>query len=282
MKHGLNMFVGVFVFLILAAPAGAESLYSAGKKGREAYDAGDYETALDYYIKAQLEAPDKPEVFYNLGNAQYKTGDFDGAVDQYKKALETTDPRLKERTHYNLGNAYFRKNDLEKAVGEYEKALAIDPDDGDARKNLDFAKKVLEEQKKQEQDDSNRTDGDPNDRQNQDDRNTGDQKNTSDGSESESEPPGGAGDQDQPDAGDDTPEAKDNGDGDDRERTGADDPSASPPGEAPGPDQAGRAGEDRPDDQAVKQAEAMLNRLKDNPGKALMPSYEPRRVDKDW
>ena len=41
------------------------------------------------------------------------------------------------------------------------------------------------------------------------------------------------------------------------------------------------------DDQALdpdqkKQAERMLNRLQDMPGKALMPDYRERKVEKDW
>jgi len=30
------------------------------------------------------------------------------------------------------------------------------------------------------------------------------------------------------------------------------------------------------------QAEKLLNRLKDEPGRAMMPSYESRHVEKDW
>jgi Ca-activated chloride channel family protein len=32
----------------------------------------------------------------------------------------------------------------------------------------------------------------------------------------------------------------------------------------------------------ARQAESMLNRLKDQPGRAMMPHYQKREVEKDW
>ena len=45
--------------------------------------------------------------------------------------------------------------------------------------------------------------------------------------------------------------------------------------------QAGK--EQTPDREAVKQAQRILNRLEDKPGRALMmPDYRQRQVEKDW
>jgi hypothetical protein len=39
------------------------------------------------------------------------------------------------------------------------------------------------------------------------------------------------------------------------------------------------AGPDAADQQA---AQRILNRLQDKPGKAMLPAYQPHRVEKDW
>jgi Ca-activated chloride channel family protein len=156
----------LLVLAFLPRPGFGESLYSAGKKGLEAYTKGNYKDACDYYTKAQLEAPDKPEVFYNLGNAQYKNGDFDAALKNYAQALKTKNPDLKAKTHYNMGNAHFRKNDYDASIRDYEEALKINPKDRDALKNIDFVKKVKEQQQNRKNDskDNKNKDKNPSDK----------------------------------------------------------------------------------------------------------------------
>ena len=44
---------------------------------------------------------------------------------------------------------------------------------------------------------------------------------------------------------------------------------------------AGRQG-NRDDNRDTAQAESILNRLEDQPGRALMPAYDKKSVEKDW
>lgn len=281
-----NIFLMVIITLMMSEhQLSAESLYSLSKKGQEAYDAGDYQKAQDYFIKAQLDDPDNPVVYYNLGNAQYKNKDYDSALNHYKQALNTDDKSLKHKAHFNMGNAYFRKNDYDKSLSEYEDALKIDPNDEDAKKNIAFVKKVKEEMQKQQnqnkdgenKDQDNKDKDQDKSKQNQDQNNSDpDKKQNQDGNKDN---------QGQNQKKDEQEGAQDNKDdsGKDKNSGQSDQPQPeSDQDKQAGMKQAGADDQKTPDDQEMKQAERVLNRLKDQPGQALIPSYDKRQVDKDW
>ncbi|MBR6424313.1 MAG: BatD family protein, partial [Bacteroidales bacterium] len=91
----------------LTAPAYAEgdvsSLWTAGN---EAYSAGQWQNALNYYLMIEGE---------NLESADL---------------------------YYNIGNSYFKLNDNAHAILYYERALKLDPAHADARHNLEIAQQL--------------------------------------------------------------------------------------------------------------------------------------------
>jgi len=97
---------------------------------------------------------------YNDGVTAYRNNDFESATSSFEQALAAPDRALQQRASYNLGNACYRQGEVEqtqaqqlwqRAVKSYESALALDPKDADAKFNLDFVKKKLEELQKQQQ-----------------------------------------------------------------------------------------------------------------------------------
>jgi Ca-activated chloride channel family protein len=90
------------------------------------------------FTDAQLNAPDRAEMLYNVADAYYKTGNFDAAAEHYRQVLETDDPELKRKALYNLGNAEFRRGKAREAIGHYEAALSIAPDDRQTKENLNL------------------------------------------------------------------------------------------------------------------------------------------------
>ena len=55
------------------------------------------------------------------------------------------------RVHYNLGNAWFRLGDLGRSILHYHKALLIEPNDQDARANLEHAETLrIDKEEKRE------------------------------------------------------------------------------------------------------------------------------------
>jgi len=134
-------------------------------EGVEAYEKGEYEKALKLFIDAQLEHPDIREVDYNLGNVYYKTGDFDSAYHHYKRVLDGNNEILKQKSHYNLGNSIFRNGNLEEAVKHYEDALKMNPEDIQAKQNIEFVKKMIEQKKNQSDQKSENNESDSKDKQ---------------------------------------------------------------------------------------------------------------------
>ena len=131
------------------------------KEGIDAYNQGAYDKALKLFIDAQLDHPDRPDILYNIGNAYYHTGDYEAAAKSYKEALKTENKLLQQKAHYNLGNADFRKKQYEDALKNYEDALKLNPDDIQARQNLEYVKKVMEQVKEQQ---NQQQQGDKNDK----------------------------------------------------------------------------------------------------------------------
>jgi Ca-activated chloride channel family protein len=119
-----------------------ETSQSKVEKGNEEFRNKKYQSALEAYRKVQVKNPDAPEVLYDLGTALYKVDSFqEAARDLEAAAGKSKDPQLTARTLYNYGNAQYRLGNFEKAIESYKKALAIDPDDKDAKYNLEFLQK---------------------------------------------------------------------------------------------------------------------------------------------
>ena len=141
----LLLMAGLLVPYGTAQAAGTNSII---RRGMAAYDKKDYQKALKLFIDAQLEKPDMPEIYYNIGNAYYKIGKYDAARKNYTQALKGKNKTLREKSRYNLGNTAFRMGKTKDAISNYQAALKIDPKDIQAKQNLEFVKKMMEQKKK--------------------------------------------------------------------------------------------------------------------------------------
>ncbi|NOX37134.1 MAG: tetratricopeptide repeat protein [Calditrichaeota bacterium] len=123
------------------------------KKGKEAFEAGQWDEALNYFQDALLDAPQDPRLHFNVGDALYKKQRYEEALQAFEKALNTRDPRLQQQVYYNMGNTYYFLNRYEEAINAYKKALELDPSDQDAKHNLELVRAKLKEmaQKQQQQ-----------------------------------------------------------------------------------------------------------------------------------
>ncbi|MCP4112157.1 MAG: tetratricopeptide repeat protein [Desulfobacteraceae bacterium] len=278
----------VFLFAINPISFSFSHLAYAGpvQDGFDAYEKGEYEKALKLFIDAQLEDPDKPEILYNIGNAYYKTGDYDSAANSFKQALKSEDKRLRQKAYYNLGNSNFKKDDLENAIKNYEEAVKLDSNDENAKQNLEFAKKVMELKKQQEQQYQDNQDNQDNQDQDQDkeeqDKESEDQKDGENGQEDQDkEKSGKEGDKKEGEQEKPSPEYGDEKEGE--QESGSKQEKEDKEGDEEKEGAAKANPSENPEEQGDKrQAEHMLNRLKDQPGRAMIPVYQKRRVEKDW
>jgi Ca-activated chloride channel family protein len=147
-----TLFVGLALFL--ADSARADDFSSAVRAGNKSYGKQDYESAMRHYQDAEIERPEAPTLHYNIANTLYEQERYEEAVQRYNKAFYTEDPNLEAHAYYNQGNALYRAGKLAEAIQAYEKCLDLNPDDVDAKYNLEFVRKKLKEmmdQQKQEE-----------------------------------------------------------------------------------------------------------------------------------
>ncbi len=145
-----------FAFLFFALPAGAQNEKAIIKKGNEAYANKEYEKAAAEYKKVTDKNPANTAANYNLGNALYKNSKADEAVTAYENAAgAATDKTDKSKAYYNKGVVLQNNNKLPECIDAYKNALKLNPNDEDARQNLQKAllqlKKQQEQQKKDKQ-----------------------------------------------------------------------------------------------------------------------------------
>jgi len=129
----------------------AEDHIDAVEKGNRAYSEQDYKTALEQYHVAETDIPESPELEYNVAGAFYQQGKYEEALDKFTRSLNSTDIGLEAWGHYNIGNTHYRMGDYQNAILSFEEALNINPDDVDAKFNLELARKMLKEQMKPEE-----------------------------------------------------------------------------------------------------------------------------------
>ncbi len=120
------------------------------RKGNGLYRQEKYEDALKSYQAAQVLEPDNPDIRFNLGAALYKLNKYSEALPEWQLALVSKNKKTKAAATYNMGNASFKSGELESAINFYKLSLSINPNDWQAKQNLEFALKIKEELQKQD------------------------------------------------------------------------------------------------------------------------------------
>jgi Ca-activated chloride channel family protein len=132
------------------------------ERGNEAFRDGRWDDAIKAYDEAAKARPDDPAVRYNRGAAIYQKAlntPAGPARDQLlleaegelSRATQSNDPKLRSQAHYNLGNTQFQRQEWDKAISSYKKALKDDPDNKDARYNLELALRRKQKQHQHQQ-----------------------------------------------------------------------------------------------------------------------------------
>ena len=129
--------------------------------GLDAYRQNKFSEAYQEFDKTLKEHPQThaaEKIEFDAGAAAYKMKDFGKALNSFSQALLSPDAGLQSRSHYNLGNTLYQRGDAQKkdaekmkdwtnALQHYEESLKITPDNKEAKENLEYVKKKIEELK---------------------------------------------------------------------------------------------------------------------------------------
>jgi tetratricopeptide (TPR) repeat protein len=159
-------FLFLTLFLILTffpSLSFADRLSRKNTKGNKLYEQEKYSDAAKEYLDAQLESPKSAELNYNLGSANFKLKKYDKAFECYQKAAQTPNRPLEQKVQFNMGNTLYKWGEQEigegkqegmqrwtQAIDSYKKALDMNPDDKDAKYNLEYVRRKIKEMSKRE------------------------------------------------------------------------------------------------------------------------------------
>jgi Ca-activated chloride channel family protein len=108
------------------------------RQGNVEYGRERFASAIDLYRTAQAMDPSRPELYHNAGNAYDRLGDYARAIDETQRALDAPDAdRIEPLAEYALGNHYAGASRLDDAREAYKRALLANPDEADAKHNLE-------------------------------------------------------------------------------------------------------------------------------------------------
>ena len=199
MIYEKKTYIGILFFIVASLQFPGQTIESKLKlnEGNQAYKNGDFNKSSSNYEKSLSEDKKNLAAFYNSGNASYMSGDFESARESFNSFIsKTNNIDDKSKAHYNIGNSFLTEyakeakekgqapssDILKNAIKEYQQSLRFNPNDKDARYNLSYAMKLLQNQEKQEQenkdqnkDQEDKEDQDKKDNKNQDNKENKDQ-----------------------------------------------------------------------------------------------------------
>ena len=148
-------FIFFFIAVWVISPVlGQEGVEDHIARGNEFYKQQQYDKAIDEYDKALQINPNNTTAKFNMANALYKQKKQTEAIRVYSDVSNTArEASFRSKNYYNKGVVYSRQKKIEESIEEYKSALRLNPDDQEARENLQKA--LLELKKNQQQNQQN-------------------------------------------------------------------------------------------------------------------------------
>ena len=132
------LFLILFPFLTHSLQA---DLKSHVLKGNRFAKKGDMAGARGEFESAQIDAPESPEIKFNIATTYHLEGNFEEAKVHYEQAFGLSKtPEMKSRIAYNLGHLLFFMQDKSGAIEKFKESLKYNPKDIDAKYNIEYIK----------------------------------------------------------------------------------------------------------------------------------------------
>lgn len=148
------------------------------RSGNRHYHKQEYVESEVEYRRALEKNPASAEAAFNLGDALFREERFADAAQLFSAIAQdsTRSAEMTAQALYNRGNALLAEQKLQEALEAYKQSLRINPSDMEAKYNLAYVKKLLEQQQNDQNNQNDRNNQDnnqDNDRDNRDNRNGG-------------------------------------------------------------------------------------------------------------
>lgn len=141
------------LLLVLQSNPALAGAREQARKGVKLYHQNEYDRALAEFLAGLEMAPDRRELKYDVGAAQYKLQDYGNAARAFADAAAEKS-KLAADAWFNLGNALLKGGKPQEAVAAYKNALKINHQDRDAKYNLELALRMMQMQRAQNSDQS--------------------------------------------------------------------------------------------------------------------------------
>ena len=148
-----TLLIPIIILLALSLSACGSSVERTLDSGNKSFSEQAYDQALETYTRAMEMAPTLAEPVYNLANTLYRMEAFEQTGQLMGQALELASEELAQSGFYNLGNNFFQQQQMDGAIDSYTESLRLNPDDLDAKYNLELAMQQQEQQQEEQEQD---------------------------------------------------------------------------------------------------------------------------------
>jgi tetratricopeptide (TPR) repeat protein len=135
-----NVILASALLLGIVVNAKAQNEDALIRSGNRAYRQKQIEQSKQDYKKALDKAPENPVANYNMGNSEFRGNEFGDAEKSYEASIShSAEKSMTEKGYYNMGVAQIKQKQLEQSIDSWKTALKLDPNDQEARENLQKA-----------------------------------------------------------------------------------------------------------------------------------------------
>ncbi len=126
------------------------------RKGNKQFDKGKYSEAEVQYRKALDKDPNSYKGKFNLGDAMYKQDNYKESGKMFNDLSDANlSPEIRAAAYYNLGNSLMKARKYQESINEFKQSLILNPNDYNAKYNLEYARKKLKDQQQQKKKNKN-------------------------------------------------------------------------------------------------------------------------------
>src|SRR5688572_21389972 len=139
--------ISILVFIVGTIELSAQEADKDIQKANDLYKQQQYQQAETVYNEVLEKEPSNNTAKYNRAITLYKQAKPDEAIKAFDDlAFKTEDKEIKEKSYYNKGAVLSAQKKVEESIDAYKNALRHNPNDKEARENLQKA--LLELKKK--------------------------------------------------------------------------------------------------------------------------------------